>query len=92
MEGARLCLGNPYGYTVCRNVPDDIYGALRKRAEQRGTSIAAEVIALLKRDVPTAKVLARRRRLLEHAMRISSQPALRPGPPAEEMPREERDR
>jgi plasmid stability protein len=32
-----------------RNVPFDLYEALRKRAKQNGRSIAAEVIALLRR-------------------------------------------
>ena len=30
-----------------RNVPDDVYEALRRRAEDRGTSISAEAVDLL---------------------------------------------
>ena len=57
-----------------RNVPHDLYAALRKRAKENGTSIAADVLALLKEDVPTARELARRRRLYEQALKISSRP------------------
>ncbi len=44
------------------NVPKDLYEALRARARKRRTSIAAEVISLLKDAVPTATELKRRRR------------------------------
>ena len=37
------------------NVPDDLYEALRSQAKARRSSIAAEVLALLKENVPTAK-------------------------------------
>ena len=36
------------------NVPDEIYKALRKRARANRKSIAAEVIALLEQNIPTA--------------------------------------
>jgi plasmid stability protein len=39
------------------NVPNDLYQALRKRARENRKSIAAEVISLLERNVPTAKEL-----------------------------------
>ena len=32
-----------------RNVPDEIYGALREQAKQRGTSMNTEVIVILKK-------------------------------------------
>ena len=47
------------------NVPKDLYEALRARARKNRSSIAAEVIAMLKDTVPTAAELKRRRRLLE---------------------------
>ena len=37
------------------NVPDDLYEALRSRAKARRRSIAAEVLALLEENIPTAK-------------------------------------
>ena len=74
------------------NVPDDLYAALRKRAKSNGTSISAEVIGVLKQNVPTAKELARRRRFYERAIEIGSRPGLRPGPSAEEMLHEDRER
>ncbi len=43
------------------NIPDDLYRALRKRARDNRKSIAAEVISLLERNVPTAKELQGRR-------------------------------
>ena len=45
------------------NVPKDLYEALRARARKNRSSIAAEVIALLKETVPTAAELERRRML-----------------------------
>jgi plasmid stability protein len=43
------------------NVPDEIYQARRKRARTNRQSIAAEVILLLKHNIPTAEELKRRR-------------------------------
>ena len=39
------------------NVPDDLYEALRNRAKAQHRSIAAEVLALLEQNVPTAQEL-----------------------------------
>jgi plasmid stability protein len=76
------------------NVPADLYAALRKRAKQNRTSIASEVISLLKREVPTAAELKRRRELLERVLELQSRPPLTPGPlpSTEEMIREDRER
>jgi plasmid stability protein len=76
------------------NVPDDLYQALRKRARQNRKSMAAEVISLLERDIPTKKELQRRR---EFYKRMAELRALPPGisiasPTAEEMIREDRNR
>jgi len=76
------------------NVPDDVYKALRKRAKANRSSIAAEVIALLKQFVPTETELKRRRQAIDDLINLSSRPPLTPGPfpSAEEMIREDRER
>ncbi len=76
------------------NVPDDVYKALRKRARKSGSSIASEVIALLKQFVPTDAELKRRREFYERTLERQSKPPLTSGPflSAEEMIREDRDR
>jgi plasmid stability protein len=76
------------------NVPDDLYQALRKRARQNRKSMAAEVISLLERDIPTARELQRRR---EFYKRMAELRAVQLGssvsfPTTEEMIREDRDR
>ena len=37
-----------------RNVPEDVYEALRKRAEREGRSISATTIEILRRSLPAA--------------------------------------
>ena len=76
------------------NVPDEIYKALRKRARANRKSIAAEVIALLERNVPTAEELRRRREFYDRLAELRPRPPLSPGPfpSAEEMIREDRER
>jgi plasmid stability protein len=76
------------------NVPDDLYQALRERARKNHSSIAAEVIALLKDYVPTARELRRRRQLFRDAAKLRSSPSPSPGPfpSSEEMVREDRNR
>ena len=76
------------------NVPDDLYKALRKRAKTNRSSIAAEVIALLKRQVPTDAELKKRREIYDRLAELRARPPLSPGPfpPAEQMIREDRDR
>jgi plasmid stability protein len=76
------------------NVPDDLYKALRKRAKDSNTSIAAEVIALLKRTIPTEAEMKRRRELYDRLAELRARPPLTPGPfpPVEEMIREDRER
>jgi plasmid stability protein len=77
------------------NVPKELYQALRKRARDSRKSIAAEVISLLERNVPTGEELRRRREFYDRMAetRGAQQPA-RSGafPTAEEMIREDRDR
>jgi plasmid stability protein len=74
------------------NVPDELYEALRKRAREHGTSIAAEVISLLFDNIPTAAQLARRRKFLKNtnAMRSRKFSSSRPVRSAEELLREDR--
>jgi plasmid stability protein len=76
------------------NVPDDVYKALRKRARQNGTSMAAEVIGLLKQFVPTEAELKRRREFYDRLAELRAKPPLTPGafPSTEEMIREDRER
>lgn len=76
------------------NVPKDLYQALRARARKKRSSIAAEVIALLKDNVPTAAGLERRKRAFEELMRLqaSTPPGPGPFPSTEEMIREDRER
>jgi plasmid stability protein len=76
------------------NVPDDLYEALRSRAKARRRSIAAEVLALLEENVPTAKELKARHEWVRKLTRLrEQQPASgRAFPSAEEMIREDRER
>jgi len=76
------------------NVPDDVYKALRKRARENRTSMAVEVIALLKQFIPTEEELKRRRKAFDELAKLRAMPPLTPGPfpSAEEMIREDRER
>ena len=76
------------------NVPKDLYEALRARARKKRSSIAAEVIEMLKDTVPTAAELKQRRQLYEDLAEIRSHkpPGKGPFPSAEEMVREDRER
>jgi hypothetical protein len=74
------------------NVPQDLYDALRERAQANRSSISAEVLQSLRLTVPTKKVLAARRAFLK---RMEKYQARRPGPSGpstEEMLREDRAR
>lgn len=75
-------------------IPDDLYQALRKRARENRKSIAAEVISLLERNVPTAKELQRRREFYKRMaeFRARQPESSGPFPSTEEMIREDRDR
>ena len=76
------------------NVPKDLYEALRARARKNRSSIAAEVIEMLKDTVPTAAELKRRRQFYDELMEIQAhKPSGKgPFPSTEEMIREDRDR
>jgi plasmid stability protein len=76
------------------NVPDDLYEALRARAKSRRRSIAAEVLALLEENVPTADELKARHDLFRRIIRMREKRTTRKGPfpSTEEMIREDRER
>ncbi len=76
------------------NVPKDLYEALRARARKNRSSIAAEVIGLLKDNVPTAAELKRRQQFFDDLAEIRSYKPIGPGPfpSAEEVIREDRER
>ena len=76
------------------NVPDDLYQALRERARKNRSSIAAEVLGLLRDYVPTASELRRRQRIFRELSKLRSRPSPSPGPfpSTEEMLREDRNR
>jgi plasmid stability protein len=76
------------------NVPDDLYEALRKRARSQRRSIAAEVLSLLERNIPTDAELRRRKQIVRKLRQLrftkgSSSTSL---PSSLEMIREDRDR
>jgi plasmid stability protein len=76
------------------NVPDDLYRGLRQRARAKRSSIAAEVIALLENNIPTAKEMKRREEFYRRMAKFrSTEPnGEGPFPSTEEMIREDRGR
>jgi len=76
------------------NVPDDVYKALKRQAKKNGSSIASEVIALLKQWIPTEAELKRRREFYDRMAELRNTPSPGPGPfPSTlEMIREDRER
>ena len=77
-----------------RNVPQELYEALRERARANHLSIAAEVLVLLKENVPTARELKSRHEWVRKLGRLRKQQIAtgRAFPSAEEMIREDRER
>ena len=76
------------------NVPAGLYAALRERARQNRSSISAEVLALLRDNVPPAKELARRKAIARSLAKLRARRSPSPGPfpSAEDMLRQDRDR
>jgi len=76
------------------NVPDDLYEALRKRAKDRRKSIAAEVVSLLRENIPTPDELRARRQFVEQlrALRKTASPSRKKFPSSEVMLRADRSR
>lgn len=80
-----------------REVPDDLYAALRERAEDQGRSISAEAVALLRHALECAAEERRRqeahRAALKRMKEISDSITLPPGyPDSVELLREDRAR
>ena len=73
-----------------KNVPDELYEALRARARQHHRTIAAEVISLLAEKIPTQKEIKARQQLLDQ-MYLKAKDR-RSFPATEEMQREDRQR
>jgi plasmid stability protein len=70
------------------NVPKDLYEALRKRARANRRSIAAEVITLLERDVPTEAEIQKRKQAIQSLAVLHATSPLTPGPfPSAEDPK-----
>jgi len=76
------------------NVPEELYNAMRARAQENRTSISAEVLAMLAENVVTPSEIARRKALIEdlHKLRARRLPATGPFPSTEQMVREDRSR
>ena len=77
-----------------RNVPDDIYEAIRARARKNRTSITAEVLTVLKQSFPSARELRKRRRIFRQLEKARASAPLRSGPfpSTEQWLRDDRDR
>lgn len=75
-----------------RNVPDELYEALRARARVARTSISTEVLGLLEQNVPAASELARRRELLKRVVKLRSRRSPRSGPFISSEEQQRRDR
>jgi plasmid stability protein len=89
-----LAKENAMATLYVQNVPDNLYEALRRQAQQHRKSIAAEVVSLLELNVPTTEELKLRRGFLRQARRLQLHKgsASGPFPSSEEMQREERSR
>jgi len=76
------------------NVPKELYEALRKRAKEKRRSMAAEVLAMLEENIPTATELKARQEFLHRVERMQAcrRSAADAFPSAEEMIREDRER
>ena len=76
------------------NVPEELYEAIRTRAQGNRRSIAAEMLDLLAANVATPAELARRKAFLKRAARIRSGRRASAGrfPSSEEIQREDRTR
>jgi plasmid stability protein len=76
------------------NIPDDLYEALRSRAQANRKSIAAEVLKLLQENIPTRTELERRKKVFQRIRkrRAVSSESVGPFPSTEEMLRQDRER
>jgi len=76
------------------NIPRELYAALRRRAKSNQRSIAAEVRAILKENMPTAREMKERHKFVRKILRLRAKHPKSSGPfqSAEEMIREDRER
>ena len=77
-----------------KNIPDDLYEALKQQARRNGNSIAAELRSLLAENLVTVREQRARQRFLKKALQLRTRRPLTPRPFAttEEMQREDRSR
>jgi len=77
-----------------QNVPDGLYEALRRQAQQNRRSIASEVVSLLELNVVTEQELESRREFVRRMVRLQSGRGATAGPfpSSEAMQREDRQR
>lgn len=75
-----------------KNVPDDVYAAMRKKASQHRSSVTAEVIALLRRHYPTETELKKRRNAFRQLAKLRKTKFVAHGAGAEETVRKDRER
>jgi len=74
-------------------VPEELYEALRARAQSNRRSIAAETISLLEGVLPSPQELKRRAAFYQRLQRLTARKAApTAGPSVEEMLREDRER
>lgn len=75
------------------NVPEQLYESLRARARSNRRSISAETLSLLEQALPTARELRHRMAFYQRIQRLRPRKAATsPGPSAEDLLREDRQR
>ena len=75
------------------NVPADLYASLRARARSNRRSISAETLSLLEQALPTASETRRRAAFYQRIQRLRAGKKVgSPGPAAEDLLREDRER
>jgi hypothetical protein len=76
------------------NIPSELYDALRQRARQNRKSIAAEILTLLKENIPTSQELKRRQKIAKQlaGLRVSAPPHPGSFSTIEQALREDRER
>jgi plasmid stability protein len=77
-----------------RSIPEELYRALRKRAQQHRNTIAAEIRTMLDENFPTVSVLRKRKKIFKglENLRLSVSPGPGPFPSSEQMQGEDRER
>jgi antitoxin FitA len=76
-----------------QNVPEELFESLRARARSNRRSISAETVSLLEPVLPAAGGVRRRAGFNQTIQKLRSRKTVStPGPPAEELLREDRQR